>query len=206
MKKMLSALLVLAYHTLSAAALAQEAPPCPPPYAVCLTAEEKKTVGDSLRELKEIKEAKAVVKVEEDIVVVRDWQDRVYVNGGSGRPIKATLTLGSTVERDLELQLPVQTFYREKPPEPMFRLRIRAQAGVLAPRIKDSFKDGLDAGIGWDFMHLGPANLSAYTGLRSVGGGIGLDVTKNFGPYVGYAFLYDGLRSGVLGGVYFSLN
>lgn len=199
-------LLALSALLFSSRALADDPPPCPPPYAVCLTAEEKQTVGDSLRELKEIKEAKATVKVTDDIVIVRDWEDRVYVNGGSGKPIRATLTLGSTVERDLELQLPVQTFYREKPPDPMFRLRVRAQAGVLFPRVLDSFKDGWDAGIGWDFMHVGPANLSAYTGIRSVGGGLGVDLTKNFGPYVGYAFLYDGLKSGVLGGVYFSLN
>lgn len=198
------ALLALLTLLFPARSFAQDVP-CPPPYAVCLTAEEKRTVGDSLRELKEIKESKAEVKVKDDIVIVRDWEDRVYVNGGSGRPIRATLTLGSTVERDLELQLPVQTFYREKP-DPMFRLRVRAQAGVLLPKVVDSFKDGWDAGIGWDFMHLGPANLSAFTGLRSVGGGLGLDVTKNFGPYVGYAFLYDGLKSGVHAGVYFSLN
>jgi len=203
---MLASALVLAYHTLSATALAQEPEPCPPPYAVCLTEEEKKTVGDSLRELKDIKESKAQVVLKDEIVIVRDWEDRVYINGGEKKPVRATLTLGKTVERDLEIRLPVQTFYREKPPEPMFRLRIRAQAGVLVPSVLKEFKSGWDAGAGWDFMHLGPVNLSAYTGIRSVGGGLGLDLTKNFGPYAGYAIVYDGWKSAAMFGVYFSLN
>ncbi len=194
---------VLAVHTIPA--MAQE-PECPPPYAVCLTAEEKKTVGDSLRELKDIRESKAEIEVKDEVVIVRDWEDRVYVNGGDLKPLRATLRIGDSVERDLEMRLPVRLSYREKPPEPMFRLRIRAQAGVLVPRVLDSFKDGWDAGVGWDFMHLGPVNLSAYTGIRSAGGGLGLDLTKNFGPYVGYSVLYDGWESGALAGIYFSLN
>lgn len=202
---MVALMLVLAYHTLSASALADEPPPCPPPYAVCLTAEEKQVVGDSLRELKEIREAKARLILEDDVVIVRDWQDRVYVNGGEGRPLRAVLKVGP-VEREMEVKLPIQTFYRERPPEPMFRLRIRAQAGVLVPSVLKDFRSGWDAGAGWDFMHVGPVNLSAYTGIRSAGGGLGLDLTKNFGPYAGYAIVYDGWRSAAIAGVYFSLN
>lgn len=198
--------LALASHLLALPAFAQEDPACPPPWAVCLTEDEKRTVGDSLRELKEIKESEAKLEVKDEIVIIRDWEDRVYVNGGSGKPIRATLRIGSTVERDMEVQLPVRAYYREEPPDPMFRLRIRAQAGLLVPSVLDSFKDGWDAGVGWDFMHLGPANLSAYTGIRSAGGGLGLDLTKNFGPYVGYSFVYDGLKSAVLAGTYISFN
>jgi hypothetical protein len=205
MRRIIAPALFLAYQTLSAAAPAQESSPCPPPYAVCLTEDEKKTVGDSLRELKEIKEAKARLVLEDDIVIVRDWQDRVYVNGGEGRPLRAVLKVGP-VERDMEVKLPIRTFYRERPPEPMFRLRIRAQAGVLVPSVLKEFKGGWDAGVGWDFMHLGPLNLSAYTGIRSAGGGLGLDLTKNFGPYAGYAITYDGWRSAAMAGVFFSLN
>lgn len=195
---------------LSSPALAQE--PGPEPCqceGTCLSEEDKKTVVDGLNELKKIKESKAEVKLKDDIVIVRDWEDRVYVNGGSAKPVRMTLKLG-TVERDLEVQLPVHVSYREKPPDPMFRLRIRAQAGVLIPELVGSFSDGLeefwDAGIGWDFVHLGPWNMSAYTGIRSAGGGVGLDLTRNFGPYAGYSFVYEDLRSSVFSGVFFSFN
>jgi hypothetical protein len=94
----------------------------------------------------------------------------------------------------------------------MFRLRIRAQAGVLAPELIQKIKgdDGvvypLDAGLSWDFFHLGTLNLSAFTGIRSVGAGPGLDLTKNFGLYTGYSMLYDGFKSSVSFAAYFSFN
>ena len=186
-----------------ARARAQECPPAQQ-CDLCLGPEDKKTVVDSLKELKSIKESKAVLKLKGDIVIVRDWQDRVYVNGGSAKPVDATLTLGSTINRDMEIQLPVQVYYRPKPPDPMFRLRIRAQAGVLVPMIWKDSKGGWDAGISFDFFHYDIFNIAAYTGVRSAGGGVGMDLTRNFGPYVGYSLVYDGWQSGILAGAYFS--
>jgi hypothetical protein len=201
---------VLAVLLSVAPALAQDpapaAPPCPEPYSLCLTQPDSDTVVSSLRELKSIKESKAVLKLKDSIVIVRDWQDRVYVNGGSAKPIDATLTLGDTVSRDMQIQLPVQVYYRPKPPDPMFRLRVRAQAGLLLPVIWKDAKGGWDAGLSFDFFHVGDVNMAAYTGVRSAGGGVGLDLTRNFGPYVGYALVYDGLQSGLLGGCFFSFN
>lgn len=194
---------LLASHT----SLAQEPPqppPCPEPYALCLTQPDSDTVVESLKELKSIKGSKAVLKLKEDIVIVRDWQDRVYVNGGSAKPIDATLTLGDTVSRDMQIQLPIQVYYRPKPPDPMFRLRVRAQMGLILPVIWKDAKGGWDAGLSWDFMHYSVFNLAAYTGVRSAGGGVGMDLTKNFGPYLGYALVYDGFTSDVMAGCYFS--
>lgn len=182
------------------------APPCPEPYALCLTQPDSDTVVESLKELKSIKESKATFKLKEDIVIVRDWQDRVYVNGGSAKPIDATLTLGPTISRDMQVQLPIQVYYRPKPPDPMFRLRVRAQMGLILPVIWKNAKGGWDAGISFDFMHYSVFNLAAYTGVRSAGGGVGMDLTKNFGPYAGYALVYDGFTSDVMAGCYFSFN
>ncbi|HEY8097920.1 MAG TPA: hypothetical protein VIE65_17825, partial [Methylobacter sp.] len=139
-----------------------------------------------------------------------DWDDRVYINGGSKKPIQATLKLGDTINRDMEMTLPIKVYYREKPPDPMFRLRIRAQAGILVPELIHTLQGKndpfWDAGIGWDFFHLNAVNIAAYTGIRSVGAGIGLDLTKNFGPYLGYSLKYDGFQSSLLTGIYFSFN
>lgn len=179
-------------------------PPCPPPYSLCLAEDEKDLFLESLKELRSIKESKAVLKLKGEIVVVRDWQDRVYVNGGAAKPVEATLTLGDTISRDMQIQLPVQVYYRPKPSDPMFRLRVRAQAGLLLPMIWRDSKGGWDAGLGWDFFHYDVLNVAAYTGVRSAGGGVGVDLTKNFGPYVGYSLVYDGLASGAMAGCYFS--
>jgi hypothetical protein len=196
---------------LSGTALAQECPPSAVPEGgVCLTKEGKDKVVAAVKELEGIHSAKAELKFKDEIVIIRDWDDRVYVNGGEKKPVRATLTLGDSVSRDMEVTLPVRISYREKPPDPLFRLRIRAQAGILAPELVKSIGGDpnpfWDAGIGWDFLHLGPANLAAYTGIRSAGGGFGLDLTKNFGPYAGYSFTYSGFRSSLLLGGYFSFN
>lgn len=201
---------VLAVLLSAATALAQDqtptVPACPEPYSLCLTQPDSDTVVSSLKELKSIKESKAVLKLKDSIVIVRDWQDRVYINGGSAKPIDATLTLGDTVSRDMQIQLPIQVYYRPKPPDPMFRLRVRAQMGLILPVIWKDAKGGWDAGLSWDFMHYDVFNLAAYTGVRSAGGGIGMDLTRNFGPYAGYALVYDGFTSDVMVGAYFSFN
>jgi hypothetical protein len=181
------------------------------PDGVCLNKEQKEQVTIAVKELDEIKSSKAKIEVTEPIIIIRDWEDRIYINGGEKKPIKLKLKIGKTIDRDMEMTLPIQVGYREKPPDPMFRLRIRAQAGFLIPTIFESpieehILDGMDAGIGWDFFHLDFVNLSVYTGIRSVGGGLGLDLTKNFGPYLGYSLIYDGFQSAALAGIYFSFN
>ncbi len=199
----MTAALILAL--LSQPVLAPPHEECPEYYALCLTEEKRLKVIMALEELQDIRDSKAELEFIDPVVIIRDWEDRVYVNGGQEKPVRLRLHIGKTVDRSMEATIPVQLFYREKPPDPMFRLRLRAQAGILAPSIKDSFKDGWDAGVGLDFFHVSDFNISLNAGVRSVGAGVGWDVTKNFGPVVGYALKYDGLESSGFFGVYFSL-
>ncbi len=206
-------LCVIALAALLAAvpAAALAADPCvPEPGGKCLTKDQFEQVKKALSELDSIHKAPAVVTSVDPIVVVYDWEGRVYVNGGSTAPLRLKVKVGETVDRDLLVTLPANVYYREKPADPPFRIRIRAQAGLLVPEMvrtasgdKQSFWDG---GVGLDFFHLGSVNLSANVGVRSAGGGIGLDLTRNFGPYVSYALVYDGFRSSVQIGSYFSFN
>ncbi len=182
----------------------------PEPGGVCLSAVELEEVKKALLELDSIHKSPAVVTTSDKIVIIHDWKGRVYVNGGETKPLRYKLKIGETIDRDLVAKVDTQVHYRPKPPDPMFRLRIRAQLGLLLPEMSESFggqwKDFIDAGIGWDFFHYKMFNVSAYTGVRSAGAGIGLDVTKNFGPYIGYSFVYDGFRSSVMFGTYVSFN
>jgi len=167
-------------------------------------------VKKALEELDRIHKAPAVITTEDKVVIIQDWDGRVYTNGGATNPLRFKLRVGDTVDRDFAMTLPTQVYYRPRPPEPMFRLRIRAQAGILVPQMVQSVGGDKqrfwDAGIGWDFFHLGPVNAALYTGVNSAGGGLGFDLTKNFGTYAGYSLVYDGLKSSVLTGVYFSFN
>lgn len=200
----------LATLLLSATALADDPPCVPPPGGKCLTADQYEAVKKALQELDDVHKSPAEVKVEDPVIIIQDWQGRVYVNGGDQKPVKMKLKIGQYVDRDMAVTLDTKVYYREKPPDPMFRLRVRAQAGILVPQLVDAVKgtkqNFFDGGAGLDFFHLGPVNVSANLGVFSVGGGLGLDLTKNFGVLAGYALAYDGLKSGVLGGVYFSFN
>ena len=210
MKNLVRLWLFLGVFLFGLHASADDAPCVPPPGGKCLSAQQLDEVKKALVELDSIHKAPAVVTTPDTVVIVQDWDGRVYTNGGQTNPIRLHLKLGDTVDRDMALTLPTQVYVRPKPPEPMFRLRIRAQAGILVPQLVNSLTGDKqafwDAGIGWDFFHWKALNVAAYTGVRSVGGGLGLDITRNFGPYVGYSLIYDGLRSSVQTGIYFSFN
>jgi len=181
-----------------------------PPDGVCLNKEQKEQVTAAVKEFDDIKSSKAEIEVVEPIVIIRDWENRIYINGGEKKPIKLKLKIGKTIDRDMEMTLPIEVGYREEPPDPMFRLRIRAQAGFLIPEviqtIQGQHENFWDASIGFDFFHLSWFNFSIYAGVRSVGVGPGIDVTKNFGLYSSFAFVYETIRISNSTGVYFSFN
>lgn len=183
----------------------------PPTGGKCLNQDQWEKVKEALSELDSIKKSEMTGEFQDSIKIISDWDGRVYVNGGdgkSGSPIRLNVRVGS-INRTLALQLPVSVYYREKPPDPMFRIRIRAQGGLILPDLWKNTGDRtsfLDAGIGWDFFHLGPVNTYIHTGISSLGGGIGLDLTKNFGIFGGYTLVYRDFHSGVMLGTYFSFN
>lgn len=205
-------LFILCLMLLPLRAFAQdEACPVAKSGGVCLSKDQKEELKRAVTELKEIYDSPAIITVE-PIIIIRDWDSRIYVNGQSKKPIKLKLKIGSVVDRDMEMQLPIQVHFREAPPPPMFRLRIRAQIGLLSTPLAQTFDDSsrlrssLDGGIGWDFFGLSDVNLSLYTGVRSVGVQLGYDIMKNFGLAGGYSLIYDGFDSSGVLQIYFSMN
>lgn len=209
--KLASLSLGLLTWTLGPSVSAQTPSACiPPPGGLCLSADEVQILRDAAQELHDLHEAPARIEILDPVIVIRDWNGRVYVNGGDIRPLRMKLKIGSTVERDMEVVLPSIIQYRPAPLEPMFRLRIRAEAGVLVrgsidlARSKDSSSWPIDAGIGWDFFHLDILNASVHTGIFSSGAGIGLDLTHNFGIYTGFSLVYRGWTPDSLLALYFA--
>lgn len=182
----------------------------PPPGGKCLDSAELGDVKKAVRELDEIHRSPAVLTFQSPVVIVHDWDGRVYVNGGETKPVRVKLKIGDTVDRDLAVTVPVQVYYRPKPPDPVFRLRVRAQIGILPFDLVSTATGDKrrfwDASVGWDLLHFGPVNFSVNTGVASSGVGVGLDLTNNFGVTAAYALSYDGFRSGVFTGAYFSFN
>lgn len=210
MKRTLS-LLVLLTPAISSAQQSD----CPPPYKLCLTEEEQKQVVAALKELKAIKESPAKLEFKDPITIIEDWDQRVYINGGSKNPIKLKLTIGDTIDRDLEAQLPIRLYYRAEPEDPMFRFRLRAQFEVLVPEIIQSIRDKefdmfYHTAIGLDFFHVGIWNLAVNAGTAGFGLGTGFDITKNFGTNVDFLIKYDKIYPEFMPtmslGVYFGFN
>jgi hypothetical protein len=172
----------------------------------CLTADQVEQIKKALQELDNIHKAPVIVTVPKPIEIITDWNGITYINGGDKNPIPMKVKIGDTIDRDLAVTLPTQIYYRPKPPDPMFRLRIRAQAGVLLPQAfqADMGWNRFDLQLSFDFFHVGPVNLDIAPGARSVSIGPGLDLTKNFGVVTGYALVYDGFKSSAFGGIYFS--
>ena len=172
----------------------------PPDGGTCLTKEEKEKASKALKELKNIKESPAEIQFNDPVIIIIDWEDRVFINGGEKNPIKLKLKLG-TIDRDLEATLPIQVAFREKPPDPIFRLRVRASIGLLVPQAiqnigiaaKDTgepFQPFWSGGVDLDFFHLDWFNVAAHVGVRNFAIGPGVDLTKNFGIMSGYGLIY----------------
>jgi ribosomal protein L31E len=204
MKFVVLALFVLLFSNLASA---QDCVPCD---GKCLTPDQVEKLREAVKELKDIHESPTTIEFQDIIVIIRDLDGRVYVNGGFKKPLRLKVRIGKHVDRDVLATVESRIWYRPEPESPMFRLRIRAQAGILIPEmiktISGDEKQFWDGGVGWDFFHIGDVNLAAFTGVRSAGIGPGVDITKNFGVHAGYAVVYDGFSSSALMTAYFSFN
>jgi hypothetical protein len=83
-----------------------------------------------------------------------------------------------------------------EPPIWGFRFRPKAYVGYapLMPLFDgNDFSSGVDAGLMLDFFYWKFLNVNAALGFRTVGAGIGLDITSNFGGYVGYGMSWEAM-------------
>ncbi len=162
----------------------------------CLTKEDKEKLSEAIDELIDIKRSEAKLEFKEPIIILRDWDGRVYINGGDKKPTKLNLKIGETINRDLEATLPIQLYYREKPEDPIFRLRFRANFDVLVPELIQSIRDEeyqtpWSGGLQIDLIHYDILNLAVGVETAGFGVNVGVDITKNFGVDTGFLIKYD---------------
>jgi hypothetical protein len=184
---------------------------CPEEYEVCLRPDEAEKVRKAVEELDEIKNSELTVDFQDPIIIIRDWDGRVYVNGGDKKPLKATAKIGNIIDRELSLTLPTKIYEREEPEESQFkfRTRFRANFGILLPEIINSVKDEKvqdfwSFGLDMDFLKLDVFNVSIHAGSAGVGGGTGIDITKNFGANINLIMKWLDQSPSLSSGVYFS--
>ena len=139
------------------------------------------------------------------IQIYMDDQGRVFFSGNQPHPYTLHMEwCNYTAEAKGKLDVVAAM------PEPDWwglRFRPKAYLGYLPlTALEDggSFNDGIDAGLMLDFFYIEWANLNAALGVRSVGAGVGINITKNFGGYLGYAFGWGAPHHQLIGSVYFA--
>lgn len=191
--------LVLALLFFSQSAGAQEV--CD---GTCVPDTDMKAIGEVLKERKCLQSEKPQFELDSiDIVVDRDG--RVFYSGASPHPYKLKMRW---CNYDVEAEGKVSVVAAvQEPPWYGFRFRPKAYAGVL---LIESFrrgktpKDAVDAGLMADLFYVSDFNLNVHAGFRSVGAGLGVDIFKSFGAYVGYALAWDGLHHNPEASLWFS--
>ena len=176
----------------------------------CLSPQQLTAVETALKELQDIHSSVMTVDQKDPIKIVEDWDGRVYVNGGSTKPIQMRVQVGQYVDRTLDVTLKTEVYYAPKPPDPMFRSRVRAELGILLPQLTQTVSSGdnkyFDYWLALDFFHIDWFNVSVNAGVQSMSSGVGVDITKNFGLTTGYALTYSGFKSNIFFAGYFSFN
>jgi len=120
------------------------------------------------------------------VTIVVDRDGRIYGSGSDPKPMTFHLDW-CNYKIEGKGQVNIVAAQRVEPTSG-FRFRTKATIGYLPLTALDK-KDGyagLDAGVLLEPFFLSWANVNAYVGFRSVGAGLGIDLTRNMGLYVGY--------------------
>lgn len=181
--------------------LAQDKP-CPAG-STCVPPEDMRVFVTLLREKKCQQETQPTFALD-PITILTDRDGRTFVNGSQPHPYTVRMRWCSYEATGVGQVNAVAA----RMPEPSWgwRFRPKATLGFLVADTfsQDRWSDGLDGGLLLEPFFLRWVNVSGYVGVRSVGGGLGFDLTKNFGVHAGYAVTWEGWRHNPFVSTYFS--
>lgn len=144
------------------------------------------------------------------INIVIDRDGRVFFSGAEPHPY--TLRM-NWCDYDVEAKGKVTVIAAMREPDTWgFRFRPKAYIGALPlealysnPSLDDlRVHDLIDAGVMVDFFYWEWFNVNAAVGFRTLGGGVGVDLTANFGAYTGYALTWGDWNHNANIGLWFS--
>jgi hypothetical protein len=189
MRMALTALSLLLWTTSVAA---QEPAPVVPEQAckgTCVPNEDMQVFVQVLRDKQCQQKTKPEFKLD-PVVIVVDKQGRVYGSGSSPKPYKLSMKW-CNYEIQAEGQVTIVAAQRVEP-DWGFRFRPKASFGFLpVTALKEkNVVDGLDGGVLLEPFYFHWLNVNGYVGVRSAGGGLGVDITKNMGGYLGYSITW----------------
>lgn len=175
----------------------------------CVPDEDMEKFLTVLREKKCLQTEKPQFELD-GINIVIDKDGRVFHSGAVPYPYKLKMRWCG-YEVDGEGQVKVIAAMKE--PEIWgFRFRPKAYISfllgepfypVLEGEEKPGIEEVVDAGVMVDFFHYDWFNLNIAAGYQSFGGGVGFDLTANFGAYAGYALTWGDWHHNPNLGVYF---
>ncbi len=156
-----------------------------------------------------LKEKKCLATTPPDIMadpltVVIDRQGRVYGSGSGPQPFKLHMTW-CNYEVEAVGQTRIVSAQRVEP-DWGFRFRPKATLGLLGTELVrgEKFTSTIDGGALIEPFYFHFVNINGYVGVRSVGGGVGFDLTRNFGFHLGMVATWDGWRANPFVSAYFS--
>jgi hypothetical protein len=171
--------------------------------SICVSDADLKTFLALANEKKCLQTTQPAFKLD-PVVVVVDKEGRVYYSGDEPKPY--TLKMSWCTYELTATGKVALTVAKNEPPVWGFRFRPKFAGSYLFVDGFSSTKavDGVDIGILWDLAYYKAVNFNIATGFRSVGAGLGLDITRNFGGYAGYAFSWWTLKHNPQLGLYFA--
>lgn len=169
----------------------------------CVSDADLKAIITILEEKKCLQTTQPTIQLD-PVTVVVDKDGRVYYSGSEPKPY--TLKLSWCSYEVTATGKVAMTVAKNEPPVWGFRFRPKFVGSYL---FVDGFSsseaiDGVDVGVLWDLLYYKALNLNVATGFRSIGGGFGFDLTRNFGVYTGYGFSWWSLKHNPQLGLYFS--
>jgi hypothetical protein len=138
------------------------------------------------------------------VTIVIDKEGRIFGSGSDPHPYKVHLVW---CDYTIDAAGQAKVIAGDAPPVTYgFRFRPKAALGILGTElVKDTTaSNAVDGGVLLEPFFFHWVNINGYVGFRSVGAGLGFDITKNFGAFAGYAITWGGWRSNPLASLYFS--
>jgi hypothetical protein len=161
----------------------------------CVPPEDMTAIVQVLQEKKCLQTEKPTFELDPVNIVV-DKDGRIFFSGANPHPYTLKMKW-CTYDVKAEGKVNVVAAIQE-PPTWGFRFRPKAFAGYLLAepfRTDGTWSKAIDAGLMADLFYIREFSMNVHAGFRSFGLGLGVDIVKNFGGYVGYALTWDGFRS-----------
>jgi len=140
----------------------------------------------------------------DSITIIVDREGRIY-GSGTGERLFTLHLKWCNYELEAKSNITIQAATRVEP-EWGFRLRPKATFGILGVEAFKASKlnEGLDGGLLLEPFFYHWANANAYVGVRSLGAGVGVDITTNMGASLIAALTWVNWRLNPLLSVYFA--